>query len=51
MRDLLRERMTNPWWVTRPEPTADDSELTCARRRRDLLAEADQWRDDHEEAR
>lgn len=49
---LLVERYTNPWWVTPSEVAADnawrrvlsgttvthdDNELTCARRRRELV--------------
>lgn len=32
---LLVERQTSPWWTT-PPAEIDDSETTCARRRRDM---------------
>ena len=34
---LTKERYDNRWWTTRPEqPELDDSEIACARRRRQL---------------
>ena len=36
---LMVERYTSPWWTT-PEPTpAPDDDLTCARRRREMVAD------------
>lgn len=35
MQALLVERYTSPWWETKADEY-DDSELTCARRRRVL---------------
>jgi hypothetical protein len=32
---LSVERQTSPWWTT-PPAEIDDSETTCARRRRDM---------------
>lgn len=36
---LALERMTNPWWVTKPadRPELDDSDLATAKRRRVLI--------------
>lgn len=36
---LLLERQTSPWWSrgSPPAPEWDDSEMTCARRRRELV--------------
>lgn len=39
MEALLVERYTSPWWTKKPEPRYDNSEFTCARRRR-LLDDA-----------
>lgn len=36
---LSVERYTNPWWVTPPTEQAPDDELTCARRRRQMVAD------------
>lgn len=33
---LARERLHNPWWTTVPRAVAQDDEVTCARRRRQL---------------
>ena len=40
LKALLVERYTNPWWKT-PEPVAVDDDLTCARRRREMVADFD----------
>lgn len=36
---LLIERQTNPWWTTPPTELAPDDDLTCARRRREMVAD------------
>lgn len=43
MQALTAERYTNPWWTTKPKPTpvAQDDDLTCARRRRELTADVE----------
>jgi hypothetical protein len=35
---LAVERYTNPWWTT-PEAEVIDDDLTCARRRREMVAD------------
>lgn len=36
---LLVERYTSPWWVTPPTTPTPDNDLTCARRRREMVAD------------
>jgi hypothetical protein len=38
LRALLVERYDQTWWAT-PEPVITDDDLTCARRRREMVAD------------
>ena len=36
---LMVERFDNRWWTTAPTTQAPDDDLTCARRRREMVAD------------